>query len=110
MAFENKLFFKECLVRKKIEVVINQGAFLSESAEPSYLAKECNVKIISVVHNSLISTVVNLKDIYRTTAKRLHLECLYLDLNISKMILLNIFKFKKKKHYTKLIDNNCIVI
>ena len=99
MAFENKLFFKECLVRKKIEVVINQGAFLSESAEFSYLAKECNVKIISVVHNSLISTVVNLKDIYRTTAKRLHLEYLLplFDLNISKMILLNIFKFKKKK-------------
>ena len=112
MAFENKLFFKECLVRKKIEVVINQGAFLSESAEFSYLAKECNVKIISVVHNSLISTVVNLKDIYRTTAKRLHLECLLplFDLNISKMILLNIFKFKKKKHYTKLIDNSDVLV
>ena len=64
------------------------------------------------MHNSLISTVVNLKDIYRTTAKRLHLECLLplFDLNISKMILLNIFKFKKKKHYTKLIDNSDVLV
>lgn len=108
MTLENRQFFKECLVSKDIKVVINQGAFLSESAEFSYLAKECNVRIISVVHNSLISTVINFKDIYRTTAKQFHIEFLLplLDLNISKSVLLKIFKIKKKKHYTRLIDNS----
>lgn len=101
--------FSNALIQKRNRT---EADFSTESAEFSYLAKECNVKIISVVHNSLISTVVNLKDIYRTTAKRLHLECLLplFDLNISKMILLNIFKFKKKKHYTKLIDNSDVLV
>lgn len=112
MAPENKQFFKECLIKKEIKVVINQGAFLSESAEFSYLAKECNVKIISVIHNSLISTIINLKDIYRTIAKQLHIRFLLplLDLNISKLILLKIFKLKKKGHYTRLIDNSDVFI
>lgn len=105
---ENEHFFKECLISKEIKVVINQGAFLFESAEFSYLAKECNVRIISVIHNSLISTIVNFKDIYRLTAKQHHLGFLLplLDLKISKAILLEIFKLKKKKHYRKLIDNS----
>ncbi|EKA89725.1 MULTISPECIES: glycosyltransferase [Bacteroides] len=112
MTPENKQFFRECLVSKEIKVVINQGAFLSESAEFTYLAKECNVKIISVIHNSLISTVVNLKDIYRTSIRQLHLGFLspLLDLNISKVILLEMFKLKKKKHYTKLIDKSDMLV
>jgi len=112
MTLDNKLFFKECLVSKDIKIVVNQGAFLPESAEFTYLAKECNVRIISVIHNSLISTVVNLKDIYRTLTKQLHLGFLLplLDLGISKVILLEIFKLKKKKHYTKLINNSDVFV
>lgn len=112
MTPENQHFFKTCLVNKKIEIVINQGAFLFESAEFSYLAKECNVKIISVIHNSLVSTIVNLKYIYRTIAEQLHIGCLLplVDLHISKVILLGIFKLKKKKHYTKLIDNSDVFV
>ena len=112
MTFENQQFFKECIVSKEISVIINQGAFLPISAEFSYLAKECNVKIISVIHNSLISTVVNLKDIYQTVLKQFHLRFLLpiLDLNLIKAILLNIFKLKKKKHYTRLIDNSDVLV
>lgn len=112
MALENRQFFKECILGKEINVIINQGAFLSESAKFSYLAKECGVKIISVIHNSLISTVVNLKDIYQTAFKQFHIGFLLplFDLNISKKILLEIFKFKKKKHYTKLLDNSDALI
>lgn len=108
MAPENSFFFKDFLVNNKINVIINQGAFLSKSAEFVYLAKECDVRIISVIHNSLLSTVVNLKDIYRIVTKQCHLGFLLplLDLNISKAILLEVFKLKKKKHYTKLIDNS----
>lgn len=112
MIFENQQFFKEFIVSKEISVIINQGAFLPTSAEFSYLAKECNVKIISVIHNSLISTVVNLKDIYQTVLKQFHLRFLLpiLDLNLSKAILLNVFKLKKKKHYTRLIDNSDVLV
>lgn len=112
MTLENKQFFKECIVSKGINVIINQGAFLSESAEFSYLAKECNVRIISVIHNSLISTVVNLKDIYRIVIKQLHLGLLLplFDLNISKAILLEVFKLKKRKHYMRLIDNSDMLV
>lgn len=112
MVLENKQFFKECILSKEINVIINQGAFLSESAEFSYLAKECDVKIISVIHNSLTSTIVNIKDIYQTSFKKLHLKFLLFlfELNISKTILLEIFKLKKKKHYTKLIDNSDVLI
>lgn len=112
MAFENKQYFKKCIVSKEISAIINQGALLPASADFSYLAKECNVRIISVIHNSLISTVVNLKDIYQTVFKQFHLRFLLpiLDLNISKAILLNIFKLKKKRHYTRLIDNSDLLV
>lgn len=94
---ENIAFFKNFLVVNEIDFVINQGGHDPKCSEFSYFAGDVGVKVFSVIHNSLLSSVRNFR----------FSKSPFFSLNIFKsslfdFLILKIYWLKYKKHYRNL--------
>lgn len=106
--YENLKYMRNFAIANNISIVINQGALNPESADFIVTCGFENVKIISVIHNSLLSVADNFGLIYEAEFKRRNLGFLSTAFNtsFSKKIFRFLYKCKKKTHYRKLIAQN----
>ncbi|NQU34420.1 MAG: glycosyltransferase [Bacteroidetes bacterium] len=108
----NSLFFLDFMKRKNIDVVINQHGISPMTSEIAYTAKESNVKIISVINNSILSGIENFHSLYKSIAQKKKLSWLLplTKFRIIKRVLLVLYKNKYKNHYRRLCDKSDVVI
>lgn len=100
----NISFFRSFLVEKSIKIVINQGG---KTPTISRLASYCKiegVKLISVVHNSLLANIKNFSSANKNKFEQIGISWLLpcTDTKIVKKILLTLFKWKYATHYKSL--------
>lgn len=103
---DNYSFFLEFLHDNKISFVINQAGINPDISRLVYSAKELNIKVISVVNNSIMSGIKNFSSLYKRRARRYGLEFLLPLANISfiNIFLRYLYKAKYQKHYKELYE------
>lgn len=97
----NIIFFRSFLVEKSINIVINQGGNIPEISKLAITCKTERVKLISVVHNSLLATIDNFSSANKNKFEQIGISWLlpYTDTKILKNLLLRLYKWKYAKHY-----------
>ena len=85
----NIKFFRTFLVDNSINILINKGGTNPEISKLAYLAKFENIKLISVVHNSLLGTIKNFSSAHKVKCTKMGVGWLLplTDYNIIKYIL-----------------------
>jgi glycosyltransferase involved in cell wall biosynthesis len=103
----NISYFCSFLLNKGIDV-INQGGLGPQSSELSYYSRECGVKLVSVVHNSLLAPILNFPSTYYNVFCKYKITWLlpYVKSKSLKKILLFLYRIKYKGHYKKLCLNS----
>lgn len=111
-SLENKMFFLSFLKEKEIDVVINQGALLSDISRFAAYAKLENIKVVSVIHNSLLSVIDNIFEIYALKFQRWYFAWIKVLMitKPAKYILKKLYILKKRKHYIELLNNSEAVL
>lgn len=112
LAVENFSYFKGFLNEKKIDIVINQNGMDSVLSEIAYCTKNYNIKLVSCIHNSLLSSINHFSSSYQSRAKKYKIAWL-LPISNNKIIkkgILYLYKNKYKKHYTKLCEISDFVV
>lgn len=110
---DNNLFYLKTLLKEKsIDIVINQGGLNPRTSRFCYLCKKCNVKLISVVHSSLLASIKNASISYATKFKKNHVGFIlpFLKLAMIQKIILYLYKIKYKRHYNELCCNSDRVV
>jgi glycosyltransferase involved in cell wall biosynthesis len=100
----NIVFFRSFLAEKSIDIVINQGGTIPEISKFASYCKIEGVKLISVVHNSLLATIENFSSANKNKFEKSGISWLlpYTDTKIVKNLLLKLYKRKYAKHYKSL--------
>lgn len=100
----NIVFFRSFLEEKSIDIVINQGGTIPEISKFASYSKIKGVKLISVVHNSLLATIENFSSVNKNKFEKIGISWLlpYTDTTIVKKLLLKLYKRKYEKHYKSL--------
>jgi len=101
---KNASFLLDFLETNNIKILINQSGCDPEISTLAYRAKDINVKIISVINNSILSGINNFSSLYKSIATNLNLAWLLplTDLTVIKRLLLFFYKLKNQKHYKEL--------
>lgn len=109
---KNIIFFRSFLVEKSINIVINKGGTNPEISKLAYYSKIEGVKLISVVHNSLLGTMKNFSSAHKNHLEQLGIGWLlpFTDMKIVKNFLLMLYKCKYAKHYKSLCKKSDFVI
>jgi glycosyltransferase involved in cell wall biosynthesis len=109
---ENIQSFLFFLKEHTIDIVINQGGIGPQTSELAYYAHELDVKLISVIHNSLLASIKNFSFAYADRFHRLGINFLLpiTDYSLIKNILMTLYKWKYKDHYRALCKNSDLVI
>ena len=102
---ENISYYINLLKQKQVDIVINQSALGGSLVKFCALAKKIpNVKIISVIHNSLLGNVYNFSSSHENILNKIPIPFLsrIFDIKILKkiLILLYIIKYKRKYIFT----------
>jgi glycosyltransferase involved in cell wall biosynthesis len=105
---ENELFFDCFLQEKKIDILINQASMDSNIVKFVSQFKNRNLKIISVIHNSLSTPIVNYYALNEFKLRKNGLSFLLplLRSNLCVCILKNIYRCKYYSHYMRLQNNS----
>ena len=107
MGNENANYLIQFVREKTIDILINQATTSSIYRDLSFVVKHRGVKIISVIHNSLLTPVINFSALKENRIIDLGLSFL-LPLTKNKLfisLLKNLYRFKYQNHY-KLIHKN----
>ncbi|WP_238299988.1 glycosyltransferase [Polaribacter irgensii] len=104
---ENINFLKNIVSNKEIDVIINQaalGGYMASFCDKAKLVR--NVKIISVIHNSLLGNVENLSTSNKKIFNKVPLSAFsfLLDTVFFKIFLLGVYKLKYKLKYLNLYN------
>jgi len=105
---QNKIFFLSFLKDKRIDIVVNQDGKNPALSELAYLCHSVNIKLISVIHNSLLAAINNFSVAYNDRFRKYKMGWLLplADLPFVKIRILWLYKRKYKKHYTELCNNS----
>ena len=106
-SIKNKTFFKKLVLKEEIDIIINQAALGGCMAFFCDNAKSVrNVKIISVIHNSLLGNVENLTTSNKKIFNKLPLAAFSFILNTRffKSLLLKFYILKYKNKYINLYN------
>jgi glycosyltransferase involved in cell wall biosynthesis len=107
----NRNFFLSFLKEKKIDIVINQGGLGPQTSEFAYLSHQVvDVKLISVVHNSMLAAIKNFSSAYADRMRYFKWLLKFTDFGLIKSILLCLYKQKYKRHYNSLCRNSDAVV
>lgn len=100
----NTSFFLDFLKLNDIEIVINQAGIDPHVSRLVYVAKNINVKIISVINNSIMSGIINFSSLYKRRARRYGLGFLLplTDISFVNFWLRYLYKLKYRIHYKEL--------
>ena len=94
---ESIQFYVKFLIKKNIDIVINQAGTLPAFSNIVYSANTLKVKVISVIHNSILAGIINFDSLYKNIASKYGVEWL---LPITKgRVINNILKFLYKLKY-----------
>lgn len=109
---DNYSFFLGFLNDNNISFVINQAGINPDISRLVYSAKDLNIKVISVVNNSIMSGINNFSSLYKRRARRYGLEFLLPLANISviNIFLRYLYKAKYQKHYKELCERSDRVV
>ena len=109
---DNYSFFLGFLKDNNISFVINQAGINPDISRLVYSAKDLNIKVISVVNNSIMSGINNFSSLYKRRARRYGLEFLLPLANISviNIFLRYLYKAKYQKHYKELCERSDKVV
>lgn len=109
---DNHSFFLEFLKDNNISFVINQAGIHPGMSRLVYAAKDLNIKVISVVNNSIMSGINNFSSLYKRKARRYGLEFLLPLANIPviNIFLRYLYKAKYHKHYKELCERSDRVV
>jgi len=101
---KNIPFYINFLKEKDISVVINQSGIHPEISNLVHEAGKINIKIISVINNSILSGIKNFSSLYKTRAQSLNLAFLLPLANVKMLnrCLCFLYKVKYKRHYNDL--------
>lgn len=107
----NIIYFKAFLLEKSINIVVNQGGNNHEISKLAFYGKIEGVKIISVVHNSLLSTINNFSSVHKNKYDQIGIGWLlpYTENKIIKKLLLKVYKWKYAGHYKSLCKKSDLV-
>ena len=111
-ANENSNYLIQFVKDKNIDILINQAAISSIYRDLSFVVKHRGVKIISVIHNSLLTPIINFSALKENRIIDLGLSFL-LPLTKNKLfisLLKNLYRFKYQNHYKLLQKNSDRVI
>ena len=102
----NKDYINDVVITNEINIIINQAALGGMMSELCYAVKEIhNVKILSVIHNSLLGNVDSFTNSNKKIFNFIPLSLIpFLNTNIVKKLLLTLYVFKYKKKYNRLYD------
>jgi len=102
----NKDYINDVVITNEINIIINQAALGGMMSELCYAVKEIhNVKILSVIHNSLLGNVDSFTNSNKKIFNFIPLSLIpFLNTNIFKKLLLTLYVFKYKKKYNRLYD------
>lgn len=109
---QNIAFYLKFLAKNSIDVVINKSGTNADISKLSFHCKPIGVKLISVVHNSLLGSVKHYSSTRKSKFNRLHLGFLlpFTDLKLVKHFMLQMYKFMYSKHYVALCRLSDLVI
>lgn len=111
-SIENYKYFAQFIINKKINILINQATGNSLYTDISFSIKHMNVKIFSVLHNSLLTPLVNFHALHenriRSAGFSFAMPVFKSKLFIS--VLKTLYRFKHQNHYKKLQKNSDEVI
>jgi len=108
----NLNYIRTLVIEKKINIIINQAALGGTMSELCYSVKEISkVKILSVIHNSLLGNIDSFTNSNKKIFKIIPLTLLpFLNFSFIKKILLSLYIIKYKKKYNRLYDRSDRVI
>jgi glycosyltransferase involved in cell wall biosynthesis len=101
---KNITFFRSFLLEKSIDLVVNQGGTSPEISKLAYNCKFEGIKLISVVHNSLLASIENFSSANKSKFEQSGIGWLlpFTDNLAIKNILLKLYRCKYAKHYKSL--------
>lgn len=105
-------FFTSFIKSNKINVVINQAGKNIDVTKLSFICKSLNVRLISVIHNSILANIYNFSSVQKTKFEAFKVSFIlkFIDNSFVKNILLLIYKLKYKNHYKYLCINSDYVL
>ncbi|SDL03084.1 glycosyltransferase [Halanaerobium congolense] len=109
---KNCEFLKSYLLKNKIDIIINQSGMSNIASQFIFQAKELDIPIISVIHNTLIGSIKNFSSAYYDRFSKLNLQFLlkYTDSKYIKKIILFLYKLKYREHYQELVNKSDKVV
>lgn len=108
----NQDYLIELVKNEKIKILINQATTSSIYTNLSYCVKSIGVKVISVIHNSILTPIINFSALKENKIIDLKLSCL-LPITRNRWfisIIKKLYWFKYHNHYNRLQQNSDIVI
>jgi glycosyltransferase involved in cell wall biosynthesis len=110
---ENLNYIRTLVLENKINIIINQAALGGNMGTLCYEAKKvADIKIISVIHNSLLGNLDNFTSLNKKIFNVIPVSLFstFLELNFFKKLLLIIYIFKYKNKYKKLYNHSDKII
>jgi len=102
----NKDYIKNIVIKNEINIIINQAALGGMMSELCYSAKEIsNVKILSVIHNSLLGNSDSFTNSNKKIFNFIPISLFpFLNYTFFKKTILSLYILKYKKKYNRLYD------
>ena len=108
----NISFYLNYLDKNKINVVINKSAMNRDISRLSSHCSNIGVKLISVIHNTILGSIKNFSSVKKEKYRRINLGFILpvTDLKFVKKLMLYAYKFKYSRHYTALCKYSDFVV
>jgi glycosyltransferase involved in cell wall biosynthesis len=105
---ENELFFDSFLQEKEIDVLINQASMNKQVVRFVSKSKYRNLKKVSIIHNSLLTPIINYHALNEFKLRKLKMSFLLplLQSDLCVSMLKNIYRSKHYFHYKRLQQNS----
>jgi glycosyltransferase involved in cell wall biosynthesis len=108
----NIKFLKDTIRNFNIDILINQNGMDPVMSSLSFHSRDTKCKLITCIHNSLLSQIHHFSTTYTQKARDFHLEFLLpiTNLKIVKNILLYFYRIKYTAHYQNVCRNSNKVV
>lgn len=108
----NILYLKNFLLNNNINIIINQGGNSKDCSRFVNLGKNNNIKIVSVIHNSPLGAIINLKEskYHYFNKYKIAFILKLTEIHYIRKLILFLYKIKYQSHYITLCRTNDILL